>query len=190
MEDQYRSHIDLLVSDDHRISIGRFTYGKPLLKVWGENDLISIGAFCSIADDVVIFGGGEHRSDWITTYPLRIVFGDALAGQDGHPASKGPTCIGNDVWIGHGACVLSGVTVGDGAIIGAGAVVTRDVLAYAIVAGNPARILKKRFSDRQITGLLTIRWWNWPLEKIHSQQHLLCSGNIDGFIEAFISESN
>ncbi len=112
MEGKYKSQIDSLVSGDQRISVGRFTYGNPALKVWGEGESLSIGAFCSIADDVVIFGGGEHRSDWITTFPLRIAFGDALAGSDGHPASKGPTCIGNDVWIGHGACVLSGVTIG------------------------------------------------------------------------------
>lgn len=189
MDDQYKSHIDSLVSNDHRISVGRFTYGNPSLKVWGENESVSIGAFCSIADDVVIFGGGEHRKDWITTFPLRIAFGDALAGLDGHPTSKGPTCIGNDVWIGHGACVLSGVTIGDGAIIGARAVVAHDVLPYTIVGGNPAKILKRRFTDRQITALLAIRWWDWPVEEIHARQHLLCSDNIDAFIEAFIAKA-
>jgi chloramphenicol O-acetyltransferase type B len=185
MDLQPESQIALLESDDHRISIGRFTYGNPSLKVWGEYESIVIGAFCSIADDVDILGGGEHRSDWVTTFPLRIAFGDPRAGLDGHPASKGPTRIGNDVWIGHGACVLSGVTVGDGAVIGARAVVTRDVSPYTIVGGNPARVLKARFSDKQILQLLAIQWWEWPLEKIRDSQDLLCSAYIDSFIEAY-----
>jgi acetyltransferase-like isoleucine patch superfamily enzyme len=185
MNDTRKIYIDPLVSSDHRISIGRFTYGNPSLKVWGESESLSIGAFCSIADDVVIFGGGEHRSDWVTTFPLRIAFGDELAGLDGHPASKGPTLIGNDVWIGHGACVLSGVTVGHGAIIGARSVVARDVAPYTIVGGNPARILRRRFTDSQIASLLAIRWWDWSVDEIHARQHLLCNDQIDAFIEAF-----
>ncbi|CAE6831016.1 CatB-related O-acetyltransferase [Xanthomonas arboricola pv. corylina] len=185
MTDAYTSRIAPLLSDDSRISVGRFTYGTPSFKVWSKDESISIGAFCSIADGVLIFGGGEHRSDWVTTFPLRIAFGDPLAGHDGHPASKGPTRIGNDVWIGHGATVLSGVTVGDGAIIGAQAVVARDVPPYAVVGGNPAKVVRHRFSPDQIRHLLAIRWWDWPIEEIHARQHLLCHEDIDGFIAAF-----
>lgn len=182
---QYESRIAALHSDDPRISVGRFTYGNPQLKVWSEDESISIGAFCSIAEDVVIFGGGEHRSEWVTTFPLRIAFGDPLAGKDGHPANKGATRIGNDVWIGHGATILSGVTVGDGAIIGARAVVTRDVAPYAVVTGNPARQVKMRFSPEQVEALLRIRWWDWPIEDIHARQAELCGGSVDTFVARF-----
>lgn len=173
-----------LTSDDPRISIGRYTYGGATFKIWSAGERIEIGAFCSFAEDVLIFGGGEHRLDWVTTHPLRIAFNSPGAGQDGHPHSKGRTVIGNDVWIGHGALVLSGVTIGDGACIGAGAVVAKDVPAYSIVAGNPARVVRLRFTEEQIASLLQIRWWDWPLERIRQHESLLCSGDINAFIAA------
>ncbi|AEQ97957.1 CatB-related O-acetyltransferase [Xanthomonas oryzae pv. oryzicola] len=173
-----------LVTDDPRISVGRFTYGDPQFKVWSEGERIDIGAFCSIADGVLIFGGGEHRLDWVTTYPLRIALNSPGAGQDGHPHTKGPTVIGNDVWIGHGAIVLSGVTVGDGVCVGAGAVVSKDVPPYAIVAGNPARVVRMRFDEQVIARLLEIRWWQWPIEKIRAFESLLCADDLGAFIAA------
>lgn len=173
-----------LTTDDPRISIGRFTYGGATFKLWSAGERVTVGAFCSFADGVLIFGGGEHRSDWVTTHPLRIAFNSPGAGTDGHPHTKGATTIGNDVWIGHGAMILSGVTVGDGACIGAGAVVARDVPPYSIVAGNPARVVRQRFSEEQIAGLLDICWWNWPVVRIKQHESLLCSGDIDAFIAA------
>lgn len=173
-----------LTSSDPRITVGRYTYGNPQLKVWAEHERIQIGAFCSIADDVTIFGGGEHRLDWVTTYPLRIAFNSPGAGHDGHPHTKGPTVIGNDVWIGHGAMIVSGVTVGDGACIGAGAVVTRDVPAYAVVAGNPAKVVRRRFDEASVAKLQEIQWWLWPAEKIRAHESLLCAPDIAGFIAA------
>lgn len=92
-------HIEILRSDDPRIRVGYGTYGKPRFRLWDESERIEIGKFYSIAEDVTIFGGGEHRTDWVTTYPLRIAFGDPLGGRDGLPASKGPTRIGHDVWL-------------------------------------------------------------------------------------------
>ncbi|HID8536674.1 CatB-related O-acetyltransferase [Stenotrophomonas sp. DR009] len=173
-----------LTSDDPRISVGRYTYGSPQLKVWSEGERIEIGAFCSIADDVVIFGGGEHRLDWVTTYPLRIALNSPGAGHDGHPHTKGPTRIGNDVWIGHGAMIVSGVTVGDGACIGAGAVVSRDVPAYAVVAGNPAKVVRTRHDEKTIARLQALAWWNWPIDRIRSFESLLCSSDVEAFIAA------
>jgi len=181
----FDSQIATLSSDDPRIQVGRFTYGSPRFMIWEELESITIGSFCSIADDVVIFAGGEHRLDWVTTYPLRIAFGDPLAGRDGHPATKGTTKIGNDVWIGFGATILSGVTIGDGAVIGARSVVTKDVAPYSVVGGNPAKQLRFRFSDAQITKLLAIEWWNWPIEQIHASQAALCGGDIDTFIRTY-----
>lgn len=173
-----------LTSTDPRISVGRYTYGSPLLKVWAEEERIRIGAFCSISDGVVILGGGEHRLDWVTTYPLRIALNSLGAGRDGHPHTKGSTVIGNDVWIGHAALILSGVSIGDGACIGAGAVVSRDVPPYAVVAGNPARTVRIRYDDSTVARLQAIGWWNWPIERIRAFESMLCSSDIEAFIAA------
>ena len=178
------SRIPEMVSADPRVSVGRFTYGSPALRLWDASERIAIGSFCSIADGVTIFAGGEHNTHWVTTFPLRIAFGEPLAGQDGHPASKGPTTIGSDVWIGDGATILSGVQVGHGAVIGARAVVTADVPPYHIVAGNPARLVRPRFTADQIDALLSIAWWEWPLERIRSASGLLSSPGIDAFIDS------
>lgn len=177
-----RSKIPELITSDSRISVGRFTYGNPQLMLWDDSERLQIGSFCSIADEVVIFGGGEHRTDWVTTFPLRIAFDEPLAGKDGHPASKGETKIGNDVWIAFRAMILSGVTIGDGAVIGAGAVVAADVPPYAIVAGNPAKVIRYRFSPNEIQKLLEIRWWEWDIDKIKAITPLLCSTNVEKLI--------
>lgn len=176
------SRIPPLTPNDHRVTVGRFTYGSPKLMLWDDRERIEIGAFCSIADEVAIFGGGEHRPDWVTTYPLRIAFGDPLAGIDGHPATKGITRIGNDVWIGYRALILSGVQIGDGAVVGAGAVVTDDVPPYSIVAGNPARVIRYRFGREEIAQLLRLRWWDWDIERIRANVVLLCSSDISHFL--------
>lgn len=173
------SGVPMLASDKANISIGRYTYGSPKLMTWTDRDKITIGSFCSLADEVVIFGGGEHRTDWFTTYPLRIIFELPGAGQDGHPHTKGETRIGNDVWIGYGAMILSGVSVGDGAVIGADSVVTRDVPPYTIVAGNPCKVIKYRFNEEVRSLLLDLKWWEWPIEKIIANVNTLCSNDIE-----------
>ena len=103
------------------------------------------------------------------------------AGADGHPTTRGDITIGNDVWIGRGATVLSGVTVADGAVIGAGAVVAKDVPPYAIVVGNPARVVRYRFSDEVIEALLRIRWWEWPDAVIEQRVSELCDTSVQEF---------
>lgn len=178
----FESTIPPLISTDSRVSVGVYTYGAPALKMWSETDRIRIGAFCSIAEGVSIFGGGEHNTHWVTTFPLRIAFGDALAGRDGHPASKGETVVGNDVWIGDGAVILSGVSVGNGAIIGARAVVSRDVPAYHIVAGNPAQVVRIRFPQATIAALERIQWWQWPIDRIVTEIPQLCGDGVDEFV--------
>lgn len=171
-----------LVSQDSRVTVGVRTYGSPQFLLWGPAERISIGSYCCIAGEVAILAGGEHNTRWVTTYPLRIAFDDPLAEKDGHPASKGPTCIGHDVWIGFRATILSGVTIGDGAVIGAGAVVTHDVPPYAVVGGNPARLLRLRFPAAVVARLVEIRWWEWPEERIRAATPLLCSSRLDDFI--------
>lgn len=167
------------------ISIGDFTYGKPQIVIYSKNDVCEIGRYCSIAKEVTIMGGGDHRTDWVTTYPLREIFDLPGANQSGHPVTKGPTIVGNDVWIGRGAVILSGVTVGDGAVVGAYAVVTKDVPPYSIVAGNPARHIRFRFDEEQIKKLLAIRWWDWPLEKVIAHVDILNEAGLDKFFSLF-----
>ena len=174
---------DFLSKWGDRVSVGEYTYGNPEIMHWGEDAKLTIGKFCSIASQVVIFLGGEHRSDWISTYPfpakeLEREWPNASQIRE-HPATKGDVCIGNDVWIGYGAVILSGVRINDGAVIGAHTVVTRDVSPYTIVAGNPSREIGKRFNDEQIQELLRIKWWNWPIEKIRSNVRVLCSPRIE-----------
>jgi len=166
------------------VTIGRQSYGTPRIHAHrGDKTCVSIGAFVSIADEVEIFVGGKHRTDWVSTYPFRIRWGLAGAGSDGHPASRGDVRIGNDVWIARGAKILSGVRVGNGAVVGAFSVVTRDVPAYAVVAGVPAREIRRRFPPEQIVALESIAWWDWPLDRIGEEVSRLSSDGIDDFID-------
>ena len=161
--------------------IGRGTYGKPQISSWGEETTLKIGAFCSIASGVNIYLGGEHRIDWVTTYPFSVLW-KAAKHIKGHPKTKGDVIIGNDVWIGAGAVILSGVTIGDGAVIGTNAVVTKNVPPYAIVAGNPTRVVRKRFDEETIGHLLKIRWWEWEDNRIEKFLPLLLDNNIEKFL--------
>jgi acetyltransferase-like isoleucine patch superfamily enzyme len=162
-------------------NIGRFTYGDPLVLEWGEGTTLTVGSFCSISANVTILLGGNHRSDWITTFPFNVIF-EEFKQIEGHPSSNGDVIIGNDVWIALNTLILSGITIGDGAIIAANSVVTKDVEAYAIVGGNPAKKIKNRFDDKTIEDLLKIQWWNWELEKIKSTIPIMLSSNIQTFL--------
>lgn len=166
--------------------MGEYSYGAPeKIRWWGEAVSLKIGNFCSIADNVEIFLGGNHRTDFVTTYPFASnIDWPQVAGVNTLPETKGAVVIGNDVWIGSHACLLSGVTIGDGAVIGAHAVVSKDVAPYAIVVGNPARVVRKRFAEDVIEELLEIRWWDWPKEQIERMLPLMLSGHVRRFIEA------
>lgn len=169
--------------------IGKGSYGNPRIHSWGETSELVIGAYCSIADGVQIFLGGEHRTDWVSTYPFSVFWPSART-ISGHPASKGCVIIGNDVWIGTEAVILSGVTIGDGAVIGARSVVTRDVPPYAVVAGNPARLVKRRFDEETVSKLLEIKWWEWDNARIEQALPLLLCTDITSFINAVECESH
>jgi acetyltransferase-like isoleucine patch superfamily enzyme len=169
---------------DERLSIGRYSYGEPKVATFpGDEARVRIGAFCSIGPDVILMDGGDHRVDWVSTFPFRAAFDLPGAYADGHPRSRGDIEIGNDVWIGRGARIRSGVRVGDGAVIAAYAVVTHDVRSYAIVAGVPAREVRRRFSDEQVEALGRIAWWDWPIEQVLERVPELCSEQIEVFIE-------
>lgn len=170
-----------------RLSIGRHSYGEPLVRVWKEANpaWVRIGNFVCISEDVVLMLGSEHRTDRVSTFPFRIVFGLPGAYEDGFPYSKGDIVIGSDVLIGRGARILSGVKIEDGAVIAASALVAKDVRPYAIVGGNPAREIRRRFSDEQIEALLRIRWWDWADEEIIRAVPLLNSAPVEEFIERY-----
>lgn len=159
------------------ITTGDFSYGHNLIQVmtWGEGSELFIGKFCSIAENVRVFLGGNHNSDWISTYPFGWVnqesFGDSK--HPGHPSSNGDVRIGNDVWIGYGATIMSGVSIGSGAIIAANSHVVTDVPEYEIWGGNPARLIKCRFTSEVVSKLLELNWWDYPVEKVKSIQGIL-----------------
>ena len=136
------------------VKIGAFTYGfeNISIKQWNEGAALTIGKFCSIGPNITIFLGGNHRTDWITTFPFGHIFTEQLGGHsiEGHPITNGEVLIGNDVWIGYGATIMSGIKIGDGAVISANATVVKDVKPYEIVGGNPAKLIKKRFTDEVI----------------------------------------
>lgn len=172
-----------------KYDIGDYTYGKPRFLRWDEDAYSSIGKFCSIAANVKIFEGGNHCLNYISTYPFSLVSSiDSINKNKDYRFSKGPVKIGNDVWIGMDTTILSGVTIGSGAVIAAASVVTKDVKPYEVVGGNPAKHIKFRFDEKQIQALLAISWWDWELDRIKSNMHLIRSADIDKFIYSNMQE--
>lgn len=166
--------------------IGRFSWGHLRVLYRTPGATVKVGQFCSLAYGCRVVLGGEHRTDWISTYrfaypPFIEDYPDLKHTSVG---ASGDVVIGNDVWIGHEVLILSGTEIGDGAVIGAGSVVRSRIPPYAIAAGNPARVAGFRFSPEQIEALLKIRWWDWPLERIHSAVPQLTSDNVRAFIDA------
>lgn len=180
-----RIHLEKLVRT-HGFSIGAYSYGRPKIRFAGSGRGLTIGRYCSIADKVEILLGGDHRLDWASTYPfaaMRGLWPEADAPADYH-ASRGDVSIGHDVWLGSGCLILSGVAVGHGAVVAARAVVTRDVPPYAIVAGNPARIVRTRFDDETVAALVACAWWDLPHAQVSALVPLLQSGRIPELIAA------
>lgn len=146
-----------------------------------NGDKLIIGKFCQIAAGVeFVMNGANHQMNAVSTFPFYT-----LEGWDMNPPGtadlplKGDTVVGNDVWIGQNAVILPGVHIGDGAIIGANCVVGSDVSPYTIVAGNPARKLRKRFDDELIEMLLAWKWWDKPIEEINSLIPILTSSDLE-----------
>lgn len=177
--------------DHPQIEVGEYTYYDDfetvdnflanvrfLFDFTGDRRLI--GKFCMIASGVeFIMNGANHLTDAISSYPFTIFGQDWEGAMEGrkYPV-KGDTHLGNDVWIGYQAMIMPGVTVGDGAVIATRAVVTKNVPPDAVVAGNPARVVRFRFSKAEIDRLLALKWWDWPAGKITRCVHLLAGKDL------------
>lgn len=145
-------------------------------------DKLIIGNFCSIGSGAVFMMAGNqgHRTDWISTFPFFYQDNHHFSAAEDGFKRAGDTVIGNDVWIGSEAIIMAGVKVGDGAIIASRAVVTKDVAPYEVVGSNPAKHIKFRFSDEQISKLSEMQWWHWSDQQLSGAMPLLCSADIDG----------
>jgi acetyltransferase-like isoleucine patch superfamily enzyme len=144
-----------------RVILGYATTVGSDCVLWAGDSTITIGNYCQLAPRVAIYAV-NHPAAYLTTYVNRKLFGGELKAQSEHI----PVQIGHDVWIGHGAIILPGVTIGNGAIIGGGAIVTHDVGPYEIAAGNPARVVKRRFDPRVIGLLEKLQWWERSIDEL------------------------
>ena len=168
------------------MSYGKYTYGTPNI-LWKNKDAnLVVGNFCSIANNVNIYLGGNHKTDWVTTYPFGHINQNIFNkfNGEGHPSTKGDVIVGNDVWIGNNVTIMSGVTIGDGVVIANNSHVVKNIEPYSLVGGNPAKLIKYRFTPEQIEKLLVIKWWYWEDDKINNHTNLLCNDNIDEFINS------
>ncbi|WP_408630276.1 CatB-related O-acetyltransferase [Amycolatopsis mongoliensis] len=174
------------------IEVGEFSYYddpddptafevRNVLYHYGPEKLV-IGKFCALGEGVrFIMNGANHRMDGPSTFPFPIMGGDWAPHFDlvtGLPG-RGDTVLGNDVWLGYRSMVMPGVHIGHGAVVAAGAVVVDDVPAYGIVGGNPAKLIRRRYSDADVDRLLAVAWWDWPLQHITDHVRAIMSGGVD-----------
>ena len=172
------------------IDVGDFTYydhperatefeNDAVLYAFGPERLV-IGRYCAIGAGVrFLMGGANHADLGPSTYPFGI-FGGAWADTMDlvmSAPSRGDTVVGNDVWLGYGALVLPGVTIGHGAVVAAASVVSADVPPYAVVAGNPARVVRRRYDDADVERLLDAAWWDWPVEAVTEHAREIMAGS-------------
>jgi chloramphenicol O-acetyltransferase type B len=184
------------------IIVGRYSYysgyyhghsfddcARYLMPNRDDVDKLIIGSFCSIGSGAsfVMAGNQGHRMEWISTFPFFYLDEECMAEAPNGYQGAGDTVIGHDVWIGAEAMIMPGIKVGHGAVIGARSVVTKDIEPYTIVAGNPAKPIRKRFSEEQIQRLLEMSWWNWSEKELASTMRLLCSKDIDKLYEYWLN---
>lgn len=189
------------------IKIGKYTYGLSkknvhwTVKAYDYNNnykkpKLIVGKYCSIGFNSKIFLGGNHRHDWITTYPFQAMHNDLsyilknnFTNVDkhvvGYPHSNGDVNIGNDVWFGENVTVMSGIKIGDGAVIAANSTVVKDVEPYSISGGNPAKHIKYRFSEEIIKRLLEIKWWDIEESKLDKLLPYMLNNDIDLFFKKY-----
>ncbi len=173
--------------DHPRIEVGAYTYASAHIppEDWAARlapylydespERLRIGKFCQIADGVqFITASANHRYDGFSSYPFAVFGGGDRAGRPSLPEGGKDTVIGHDCWLGSGVTILPGARLGNGVIVGAGAVVSGEVPAYSIVAGNPAKVVRARFAPEIVRVLQQIAWWDWPIEKILAHEAAIC----------------
>lgn len=180
---------DYTYFDDRRYGPQRFEENNVLYNYDFSKVKLVIGKFCAIAAETRFIMTGDHKLDAISTYPFPI-FGNGWENAFNilDLPVKGDIIVGNDVWFGYDSLIKNGVTIGNGSIIASRAVVVKDVPAYSIVAGNPAKVVKMRFDDKTIERLQNIAWWDWEIEKITRHLKLICNLDIDS-LEAASKEA-
>lgn len=178
-----------MIENIHLWKADRGTYFDRNVNIisWSDDYHIQLGKYNSIGRDCNFFLHANHKVDWITTSsqlwgPVTHQIADTHM-KMGHPTCKGNIIIENDVWIGAKSTIMSGVKIGNGSVVGSCSVVTKDVPPYSIVVGNPARVVKLRFTELQIERLLKISWWDWTEDRIKTEAMTLWSDNIDEFID-------
>lgn len=158
-------------------------YSVPIIKAFpGNTAKLVIKGYSSLTHNSIVFVGGQHPIDSVTTYPHRILWRMPGIYEDDFPTHADDSFIGGDVWMGDRSIVMPGIRIGHGAVIGSGSVVTKDVPDYAIVAGVPAKVIRYRFTEEQIEGLLETQWWEWPEDEVREAVPLLAGKDIDEFI--------
>lgn len=165
--------------------VGKHTYGTHYISErWKDSGaILTIGAFCSIASDIRVFLGGNHKTDGVTTFPFGATSKDTFTkSYVAGPGTNGNVTIGNDVWIGESVTIMSGIIIGDGAVIACNSHVTKDIEPYAIVGGNPAEHIKYRFSPDLIKRMLKIKWWDWSDEIINERTDFMFNESVEEFI--------
>lgn len=167
-------------------TVGDHTYGHPDVWAYDEATPLEIGRFCAFSDRVQIILGGDHDMTGLSTYPVELFFRKNGESRD---RSKGPLIIGSDVWIGHGATIMSGLTIGHGAVIGAKSVVTKDVAPYAIVSGSPAVTVGQRLPPATVELMLRLAWWDWDIEDISANSDTILQADPDR-LRALIEHRN
>ena len=179
----------MAIENIHLWNTGKGTYFDRNINIisWSDEYKVNVGKYCSIGRESNFFLHANHRPDWITTSSTLLGSVNKeienMHFRLGHPSCNGDINIGNDVWIGAKATIMSGVNIGHGVVIGSGAVIAKDIPPYAIVVGNPGKVIKYRFTENQIKKLLQIKWWDWSQEKIRYNALLMWSNNIDEFIK-------
>ena len=170
-----------------------YTYGGcEIIKFENTNIHLTVGNFCSIAKNVRAYldNGIGHDTTFVSTFPFGNIHQDIFPNVNNlSKNSKGNITIGNDVWISENVTIMSGITIGDGAVIACNSHIVKNIEPYSLVGGNPAKFIKYRFNPKQIEKLLEIKWWNWSEEQINFFLPLICSNNVDDFINAASNSS-
>ncbi|CAM3320480.1 CatB-related O-acetyltransferase [Asticcacaulis taihuensis] len=178
------------VIDHPRITVGAYSYASnftpqtnwaqilaPYLFPISKEKLV-IGKFCQFAHGTTfITSSANHPMGGFSIYPFRVFKPETMIDYINLPSRD--TVVGHDVWIGHNATIMPGVTIASGAIIASGAVVTKDVAPYTIVGGNPAQVIRQRFSDEVIADLMAIAWWDWPIDRIEANLAVIEGADIE-----------